>query len=57
MVEVINRVKNLKLIHIGKGLTPSPVINKASGLNSTPIVNKKGGNSKKKKNWKRIKDT
>ena len=48
MVEVINGVKNLKQIHIGKGLTSSPVINKASGLNSTPIVNKKGGNIKKK---------
>ena len=49
MVEVINGVKNLKQLNIGKGLTPSPVINKASGLQSTPVVNKKGGNIKKKK--------
>ena len=37
MVEVINGVKNLKQIYIGKG------------LKSTPIINKKGGNVKKKK--------
>ena len=48
MVEVINGVKNLKQLYIGKGLTSSPVINKASGLQSTPIINKKGGNVKKR---------
>ena len=58
MAEIINGVKNLKQLNIGKGLTSSPIINKASGLNSTPTVNKKGGNIKKKKtNCKRIKDT
>ena len=49
MVEVINGVKHIKQLNIGKGLTSSPVISKASGLQSTPIVNKKGGNVKKKK--------
>ena len=49
MVEVINGVKNLKQLNIGKGLTSSPIINKASGLNSNPVINKKGGNVKKKK--------
>ena len=49
MVEVINGVKNIKKWNIGKGLTSSPVVNKASGLQSTPIINKKGGNIKKKK--------
>ena len=49
MVEVINGVKNLKQIYVGKGLTSSPVINKASGLTSNPVVNKKGGNIKKRK--------
>ena len=49
MVEVINRVKNIKKLNIGKGLTSSPVINKASGLSSKPVVNKKGGNVKKRK--------
>ena len=49
MVEVINGVKNLKQLNIGKGLTSSPVINKASGLSSNPVVNKKGGNFKKRK--------
>ena len=51
MVEVINGVKNLKQLDIGKGLTSSPVINKASGLNSNPVVNKKGGNVEKKKQF------
>ena len=51
MVEVINGVKNLKRLNIGKGLTSSPVINKASGLKSTPVVNKKGGNVKKRKKF------
>ena len=46
MVEVINGVKNIKKLNIGKGSKSSPVINKASGLQ--PIV-KKGGNVKKKK--------
>ena len=49
MVEVINGLKNLKHLDIGKGLTSSPIINKGSGLQSTPVVNKKGGNIKKKK--------
>ena len=49
MVEVINGVKNLKQLKVGKGLTSSPIINKGSGLNSTTVVNKKGGNVKKKK--------
>ena len=49
MVEVINGVKNLKQLNIGKGLTSSPALNKASGLKSTPVVNKKGGNVKKRK--------
>ena len=58
MVEIIIGVKNLKQLHVGKGLTSSPVINKASGLSSNPVVNKKGGNIKKKKtNSKRIKNT
>ena len=48
MVEVINGVKNIKKLNIGKGLTSSPVINKGPGLQSTPVVNKKGGNVKKK---------
>ena len=51
MVEVINGVKNIKKLNIGKGLTSSPVINKGSGLQSTPIVNKKGGNVKKRKQF------
>ena len=49
MVEIINGVKNLKQLYIGKGLTSSPIINKASGLSSNPVVNKKGGNIKKRK--------
>ena len=49
MVEIINGVKNLKQLNIGKGLTSSPIINKASGLSSNPIINKKGGNIKKKR--------
>ena len=49
MVEVINGVKNLKQIYVGKGLKSTPIINKASGLKSTPIVNKKGGKIKKRK--------
>ena len=49
MVEIINGVKNIKKLNIGRGLTSSPVINKASGLQSTPIVNKKGGKIKKRK--------
>ena len=51
MVKVINGVKNLKQLYIGKGLTSSPVINKAAGLQSTPVVNKKGGNIKKRKQF------
>ena len=51
MAEIINGVKNIKKLNIGKGLTSSPVINKASGLQSTPIINKKGGNIKKRKQF------
>ena len=54
MVEIINGVKNIKKLNIGKGLKSTPVVNKASGLKSTPIVNKKGGKIKKKNNCKRI---
>ena len=43
MVEIINGVKNIKNINIGKGLTSNPIVHKASGLFSTPVVNKKGG--------------
>ena len=39
MVEVINGVKNIKKLNIGKGLKSTPIINKASGLQ--PVVNKK----------------
>ena len=57
MVEVINGVKNLKQLNIGKGLTSSPIINKGSGLQSTPVVYKKGGNIKKNRtDSKRIKN-
>ena len=49
MVEVINGVKNLKQIYVGKGLKSTSIVNKASGLKSTPIINKKGGNIKKKR--------
>ena len=49
MVEVINGVKNIKQLNIGKGLTSSPVISNASGLKLTPVINKKGGNVKKRK--------
>ena len=45
MVEIINGVKNIKKLNIGKGLTSSPIINKGSGLQ--PIVNKR--NVKKRK--------
>ena len=55
MVEIINGVRNIKKLNIGKGLTSNPVINKASGLQSTPVVNKKGGNIKKKKKGKGLK--
>ena len=55
MVEVINGVKNIKKLNIGKGLKSTPVVNKASGLKSTPIVNKKGGNIKKKQYAKGLK--
>ena len=55
MVEIINGVKNIKKLNIGKGLKSTPIVNKASGLKSTPIVNKKVGKVKKK-NRKRIKN-
>ena len=49
MVEIINGVKNIKKLNIGKGLKSTPIINEASGLSSNPVVNKKGGNIKKRK--------
>ena len=55
MVEIINGVKNLKHLNIGKGLTSSPIINKASGLSFNPIINKKGGDIKKKRIGKGLK--
>ena len=48
---MINGVKNIKRLNIGKRLTSSPIINKGSGLYSTPVVNKKGGNIKKRKTF------
>ena len=51
--EIINGVKNIKRLNIGKGLTSSHIINKASGLQSTPVVNKKGGNVKKENKLQR----
>ena len=51
MVEVINGVKNLKQIYVGKGLKSTPIVNKASGLKSTPIINKEGGKIKKRKQY------
>ena len=39
MVEVINGVKNIKKLNIGKGLKSTPIINKASGLKL--VINKK----------------
>ena len=55
MVEVINGVKNIKRIYVGKGLKSTPIVNKASGLKSTPIVNKKGGKVNRKKKGKGLK--
>ena len=49
MVEVINGVKNIKKLNIGKELQSTPIVNKASGLSYNPVVNKKGGNVKKRK--------
>ena len=49
MVEVINEVKNIKQLNIGKGLQSTPIVNKGSGLNSNPVANKKGGNIIKRK--------
>ena len=54
MVEVINGVKNLKQLNIGRGLTSSSIINEGFGLNSTPVIDKKGGNIKKKKQIARL---
>ena len=39
MVEVINGVKNIKKLNIGRGLKSTPIINKASGLK--PVINKR----------------
>ena len=47
MVEIINGVKNIKKLNIGKGSQSTPV-NKASGLQSTPISIKKVGTLKRK---------
>ena len=55
MVDVINGVKYLKHLNIGKGLKSTPIVNKGFGLQSTPIVDKKGGNIKKKKIGKGLK--
>ena len=55
MVEIINGVKNIKKLNIGKGLTSSPIINKASGLSSNPVVNKKGEYIKKRQIAKGLK--
>ena len=55
MVEVINGVKNIKKLNIGRGLKSTPIIKKASGLKSTPIINKKGGKLKKKQVAKGLK--
>ena len=49
MVEIINGVKNIKQLNIGKGLKSTPIVNKGFGLNSNPVINKKGGNVKKGK--------
>ena len=51
MVEIINGIKNIKKLNIGKGLQSIPIANKGSGLSSNPIVNKKGGNVKKRKQF------
>ena len=45
MVEVINGVKNIKKLNIGKGLKSTPIINKASGLK--PVVKKRNINKRK----------
>ena len=45
MVEVINGVKNIKKLNIGKGLKSTPVVNKASGLK--PVINKRKVKRKK----------
>ena len=45
MVEIINGVKNIKKLYIGRGLKSSPVINKASGLK--PVVKKEKLKKKK----------
>ena len=51
MVEVINGVKNIKKLNIGKGLKSTPIVNKASGLK--PVINKR--KVKRKKNRKGLK--
>ena len=51
MVEVINGVKNIKKLNIGKGLKSTPIVNKASGLK--PIINK--GKVKRKKKERDLK--
>ena len=54
MVEIINGVKNLKKLSIGKGLTSNPII-KSSGLSSNPVINKKVRNIKKRQIAKGVK--
>ena len=49
MVEIINGVKNIKKLNIGKGLTSSPIINKASGLSSILLLIRKVNILKKDK--------
>ena len=49
MVEIINGVKNIKKLNIGKRLKSTTIVNKGSGLSSNPVINKKGGKLKKKK--------
>ena len=49
MVEIINGVKSIKKLNIGKGLKSTPIMNKGFGLSSNPVINKKGGKIKKRK--------
>ena len=56
MVEIINGVKNIKKLNIGKGIVSNPIMNEGSGLSkSNPVVNKKGGNIKKRQIGKGLK--
>ena len=53
MVEIINGVKNIKKLNIGKGLKSTPIVNKASGLK--PVVKKKKVKKKENKLLKVLK--